>query len=77
MADQIFFDKRDAEVFINTVKNANYGYFWEGGRDAVSAAVRSHDAVSSILERYEDQYDKLIEDYLSHHYAGRLAVYGE
>ncbi|MBQ6053382.1 MAG: extracellular solute-binding protein [Clostridia bacterium] len=77
MADQIFFDKRDAEVFINTVKNANYGYFWEGGRDAVSAAVRSFDAVSSILERYEEQYDKLIEDYLSHHYAGRLAVYGE
>ena len=77
MADQIFFDKRDAEVFINTVRNANYGYFWEGGRDAVQSSVRATDPVSSILERYEDQYEKLIEDYLVNHYAGRIAVYGE
>ncbi|MBE6897082.1 MAG: extracellular solute-binding protein [Ruminococcaceae bacterium] len=77
MADEIFFDKRDAEIFINTVRNANYGFFWEDGRVAVQAAVREGNPISSILESYESQYDQLVSEYLVNHYAGRYAVYGK
>jgi len=77
MTDQVFFDKRDAEIFIKTIANTEYGFFWEGGRAVLELSVSSNDSVSTILESHEDIYDELVEDYLEKHYAGRIAVYGE
>ncbi|MBO5036954.1 MAG: extracellular solute-binding protein [Clostridia bacterium] len=77
LTDQVFFDKRDAEIFIETIANTEYGFFWEGGRSVIESAVSGNDNVSTLLESQESIYDQLVEDYLESHYAGRVAVYGE
>ena len=77
MTSQIFFDIRDAEVFINTISHTEYGFFWEGGRSAIESAISSTSPVSTTLESMKETYDKLVEDYLINHYRGRVAVYGE
>ena len=77
LADQAFFDSRDAEVFMTAVRNTQYCFFWEGGRSGIESCVRGNDTVTSILEGMENVYDKLVEDYLISHYNGRIAVYGE
>ena len=77
LAEQAFFDSRDAEVFMTAVRNTQYCFFWEGGRSGIESCVRGNDTVTSILEGMENVYDKLVEDYLISHYNGRIAVYGE
>jgi hypothetical protein len=77
MATQIFFDIRDAEVFINTVTNTEYGFFWEGGRGAIESSVNANTSISQILESMKSRYDGIVEDFLGYHYAGRDAVYGD
>ena len=77
LATQTFFDVRDAEVFINTITNTEYGFFWEGGRGAIETSINANTPVSQILEAQQNTYDQLVEDYLVNHYAGRVAVYGE
>jgi hypothetical protein len=77
LATQTFFDIRDAEVFINTVTNTEYGFFWEGGRSAIETAINANTSVAQILESMQDKYDQMVEEFLVYHYAGREAVYGE
>ena len=77
LTEQVFFDKRDAEIFLKTIANTEYGFFWEGGRGVIESAVSGNDNVSTLLESQESIYDQLVEDYLANHYAGRVAVYGE
>lgn len=64
LATQTFFDIRDAEVFINTVTNTEYGLFWEGGRSAIETSINATTSVTQILESMQNQYDQLVEDYL-------------
>ena len=77
MAEQTFFDRRDAEIFANMVKHTEYGFFREGARVVIQSVVEQTDTVTSLLESYEDQYAEIVEDYMIHHYEGRVAVYGE
>ena len=77
LTEQVFFDPRDTEVFLSSIANTEYGFFWEGGRAVLELSVSSNDSVSTILESHEDIYDELVADYLEKHYAGRIAVYGE
>ena len=77
MSEQAFFDRRDAEIFANMVKNTEYGFFREGARSVIQNVVEKSETVTSLLESYEDQYEQIVEDYMIHHFEGRLAVYGE
>ena len=77
MAEQMFFDRRDAEIFANMVRNTEYGFFREGARWVIENVCMSSDTVTSILEANEDKYDQIVEDYMIHHYEGRVSVYGE
>ena len=77
MAEQIFFDIRDAEVFIHSVAHTEYGFFWEGGRSVIESAVSTDTPISSLLESNRGKYDELVEEFLVPHYEGRISVYGE
>lgn len=77
MSEQIFFDERDARVFVNMLENTEYGFFKEGARGVIESAVEVSTSIVSLLESNEDKYDKIVEDYMRHHYDGRIAVYGE
>ena len=77
MTTQVFFDIRDAEIFINTISHTEYCFFWEGGRSVFESAVSSNTPISTLLDSMQDKYDTLVEELLEPHYQGRLAVYGE
>ena len=77
MNKEIFFDDRDAYIFINMVEHTEYNYFWEGGRSGVESTLSSKNPVSTVLESYESNYEKLVEEYIYPQYLGRLAVYGK
>jgi ABC-type glycerol-3-phosphate transport system substrate-binding protein len=77
MAEQIFFDIRDAQIFIESIEHTEYGFFWEGGRSVIESACSSDTPISSLLESNKGKYDQLVEEYLVPHYEGRIAVYGE
>lgn len=77
MADQIFFDIRDAQIFIDSIEYTEYGFFWEGGRSVIESACSADTPISTLLESNRDKYNQLVEDYLIPHYQGRIAVYGE
>jgi ABC-type glycerol-3-phosphate transport system substrate-binding protein len=77
MNSQIFFDDRDAYIFINMIEHTEYNYFWEGGRDGIANVLSSRNPVSSILDSYQSVYQKLVDEYIYPQYLGRVAVYGE
>ena len=77
LTDQVFFDSRDTIVFLNSIANTEYGFFWEGGRGGIESCLSANTSVVANLESHEDIYDQLVEDYLISHYEGRVAVYGE
>lgn len=77
MADQIFFDERDADIIANMLSNTEYGFFLEGARAVIQNVVEKTESITSLLESYEDQYAKIVENYMAHHYEGTIAVYGE
>ena len=77
MADQIFFDARDARIFVNMLANTEYGFFKEGARGVIQSAVESNTSVAVLLESNEDKYNDIVEDYMKNHYEGRVSVYGE
>ena len=77
LTDQVFFDSRDAAVFLGAVDYTEYGFFWEGGRSGIEQCIRTLKSVNETLEGLKNVYDKLVEEYLVPHYQGRIAVYGE
>ncbi len=76
LADQVFFDVRDARVFVNMLENTEYGYQNDGARAAIEG-VMSKRSVTEVLEGLEDVYAELLEKNMKPHYEGRLAVYGK
>ena len=77
LTEQVFFDPRDTEVFLSSIANTEYGFFWEGGRGGIESCISGSTSVTANLESYEDKYAELVEDYLTAHYNGRVSVYGE
>ena len=77
MAEQIFFDERDARVFAGMLENTEYLFFLEGARVVIQKVLESTESITSLLESHEDQYAKIVDDYMYHHFEGRIAVYGE
>ena len=77
MADQVFFDERDARVFVNMLEHTEYGFFKEGARGVIQSSVESNTTVATLLESNENIYEKIVSDYMINHYNGRVAVYGE
>ncbi|MBP5246054.1 MAG: hypothetical protein J6036_06335 [Clostridia bacterium] len=76
MAEQVFFDERDAHIFANMLENTQYGYFREGGRGVIENACSSDTPVKQLIETNESRYGEIIEEYMVHHYEGIFAVYG-
>lgn len=76
MDTQVFFDRRDSAVIMNMVTNTEYIYFWEGGRSAIEQSTNSRNPISSIVEGLENNYNKLIEEYITPQLQGRMAIYG-
>lgn len=76
LADQVFFDVRDAQVFVNMLQNTEYGYQNDGARAALEQ-VMGNTSVTEVLEGLESIYEELLNDHMKPHYEGRLAVYGE
>ena len=77
MTEQIFFDRRDAEVIVNVTRNTEYGFFREGARSVIENVTKTNTPASELLEANEDAYAKIVEEYMVPHYQGRIAVYGE
>ena len=77
MTDQIFFDRRDAEVIVNVTRNTEYGFFREGARGVIESVTNTTTPVSTLLESNESVYEQIVEEYMVPHYLGRVAVYGE
>jgi ABC-type glycerol-3-phosphate transport system substrate-binding protein len=77
MATQTFFDIRDARVYANMLENNEYGFFLEGARSLIEESVASNSTVATLREKYESKYQSILEDYIAHHYAARIAIYGE
>ena len=78
MAEQIFFDERDAGVLANMLKNTEYGFFREGARGVIESVTSADNAtITSLLESNESKYQQIVDDYMVHHYEGTVAVYGE
>ena len=77
MAEQIFFDERDADVLANMLEHTEYLFFLEGARVVIQSVLEQNDSITSLLETHENQYAQIVEDYMVHHYEGRIAVYGE
>ncbi len=77
MNNQVFFDDRDAYIFINMIEHTEYNYFWEGGRNGIESVLSANNPVSTILESNEPNYQKLVDEYIYPQYLGRVAVYGE
>jgi len=77
LSDQVFFDRRDAVLFLNMVENTEYGFFREGARKVLDATIDSSDSITSIIESYETANETLAQDVLEPHYEGMIAVYGE
>jgi hypothetical protein len=77
LAEQMFFDRRDAELFLNMVQNTEYGFFREGARSIIDNSISSNESITALLESFESYYADLAETMFQHHYSGRVAVYGE
>lgn len=77
MTNQIFYDRKDAEIIANVVRNTEYGFFREGARGVIEEAVKTDKGISALLESYRSRYDEIVTDYMIPHYQGRIAVYGE
>lgn len=77
MGNQIFFDQRDADILVNMISHAEYGFFKEGARAAIETVMNGNETVTVVLEELESKYQQILEDYLIPHYEGRIAVYGE
>jgi len=76
LADQVFFDVRDAQVFYNMLQNTEYTYQNDGARAAIEGVMGTK-SVTEVLEGLEEVYAELLEKNMKPHYEGRLAVYGE
>lgn len=77
MTKQIFFDERDTRVFVNVLVNTEYGFFDEGARSLIADAVSGSRPVSSVQQGYQNQYEKIVEDYMVHHHMTMIDLYGE
>lgn len=77
MTKQFFFDERDTRVFMNCLRYTEYGFYNEGARDLIAAAVDSSTPISQLLERYQDKYDKIVQDYMVNHYNSMISIFGE
>ena len=76
LSSQVFFDPRDAKVFINMLGNSEYNFQNNGGRAAIEQ-VRENKTITEMLEGLRSNYDTLLEEYMIPHFEGRLAVFGE
>lgn len=76
LSEQVFFDPRDARVFVNMLEHTEYNYQNYGGRAAIEQ-VYGNNTITEMLESYRSYYDKMLEEAMIPHYQGRLAVYGE
>ena len=77
MTNQIFYDRKDAEIIANVVRNTEYGFFREGARGVIEEAVKTEKGIAALLDSYESRYDEIVTEYMIPHYQGRIAVYGE
>ncbi len=77
MTQQVFFDRRDAEIVANCTRNTEYGFFLEGACALLENIEVSKAPLSQILERGENAYNNIVEKYMLPHFEGRVAVYGE
>ena len=77
MATQTFFDIRDARVYANMLENNEYGFFLEGARSLIQETVESNSTVAQLREKYESQYQEIVEKYIAHHYSAKVALYGD
>ena len=77
MTKQIFFDERDTRVFVNILKNTEYGFFNEGARSLIAEAVTGSSPVSTVQQSNKNQYDKIVEDYMVNHYNSIISLFGE
>ena len=64
MAEQIFFDERDAKVVANMLEHTEYNFFLEGARAVIQSVVEQDKSITSLLDSYEDQYEKIVADYM-------------
>ena len=77
MAEQTFFDIRDARVYANMLEHTEYGFFLEGARSLIQEAVETNTPISTLREQHESKYQKIVEDYIQHHYSAMETLYGE
>lgn len=77
MSDQVFFSRQDAEVFLNMVRNTEYGFFREGARKVLDAYIDSSESITSVLEAHEVSIGEVAEKTLTPHYQGMIAIFGE
>ena len=77
MANQIFFDRRDAEIILQVEKNSQYGFFEEKLGNILEQAGTTNTPISQLCEEQEATIAKIVDDYLKPCYSGLLAVYGE
>lgn len=76
MSTQIFSDERDARIYYSIMENTEYGYYNEGGRQAIDNIFVSVKSVSEVLESFEEKYDDLLTNYMEPIYEGLIAAYG-
>lgn len=77
MYDQMFFDKRDAEVYLNMMKNMESGFVKEGARKLIEESISSATTITALLDKYSNQYDTIAEEFMTNRYNARIAVFGE
>ncbi len=77
MANQIFFDRRDAEIIYQVEKASQYGFFDEKLGNILEQAGTTNTPISQLCEEQESTIAKIVETYLEPCYRGLTAVYGE
>ncbi|MBR5721466.1 MAG: extracellular solute-binding protein [Clostridia bacterium] len=77
MANQIFFDRRDAELIYQVEKASQYGFFDEKLGNILEQAGTTNTPISQLCEEQESTIAKIVETYLEPCYRGLTAVYGE
>lgn len=77
MTAQIFYDRRDAQVLENIIRNTEYGFFREQARAVIQNACEVTTPISTLLESYANSYEQIVNNYMKPQYQGMIAVYGE
>lgn len=80
MADTMFFDRRDAEVFYKMVRNTEYAFYVDGGRGIIETIVGyngSPQRVAEALEKNRSLYAGVYTNKILNHLYGIRAVWGD